>query len=64
MSPANAESMNLSFGSFGRQNTLGGLIDNVSLAQVSQSAKVPEPATIIIFALALGLISLRKQKKI
>jgi len=55
---AQAESMVLSFGSFGNSNTLGGLIDNVSLNQVSA---VPEPST---FALALlGLIAIRRRKQ-
>ena len=62
---AQAQSMSLSFGAFGRQNTLGGLIDNVSLAQVS-SAKittVPEPSTVIIFLSAIALFFMRQNKK-
>ena len=43
---AQAQSMSLSFASFGKQNTLGGLIDNVSLQQVTP---VPEPSTYIFF---------------
>jgi len=57
---AQAQSMNLSFASFGRQNTLGGLIDNVSLAQV---ASVPEPSTFIIFLTAIALLVLRQKKQ-
>jgi len=56
---AQTQSMNLSFASFGRQNTLGGLIDNVSLTKV---AAVPEPSTFIIFLTALSLLVLRKNK--
>jgi len=57
---AQAQSMNLSFASFGKQNTLGGLIDNVSLQQVTS---VPEPSTYIIFLMAIALLIFRQQKK-
>ncbi len=57
---AQAESMNLSFASFGKQNTLGGLIDNVSLEQV---VAVPEPSTFIIFFIAIALLVAGKQKQ-
>ena len=70
---ADANTMNLSFGSFGRQNTLGGLLDNVSLNKIMRaqtqvrnqalSAEVPEPASIILFMLALGLIINRQSKQ-
>jgi len=56
---AQSQSMNLSFASFGTQNTLGGLIDNVSLKQV---AAVPEPSTFIIFLSAITLLIVRKHK--
>ncbi|MBU2924419.1 DUF642 domain-containing protein [Colwellia sp. 1_MG-2023] len=56
---AEAESMNLSFGSSGIQNTLGGLIDNVSL---KQSTAVPEPSMIALFLTALAFLVVRKQK--
>lgn len=58
---AQAQSMNLSFASFGKQNTYGGLIDNVSLKQV---AAVPEPSTYIIFLTAIALLFgyIRRQK--
>jgi len=56
---ANSDSMNLSFGSFGRQNTLGGLVDNVSLTRVSS---VPEPATIVLLLLGFTLLITRKRK--
>lgn len=57
---AQAQSMNLSFASFGKQNTLGGLIDNVSLKQV---AAVPEPSTVIFFLTAITLVTIRQHKK-
>ena len=57
---AQAQSMNLSFASFGKQNTLGGLIDNVSLQQVTP---VPEPSTYIIFLMAIALLIFSQQKK-
>jgi hypothetical protein len=57
---AQAHSMNLSFASFGRQNTLGGLIDNVSLAQVSA---VPEPPTFIILLTAIALLFVRQYRR-
>jgi len=56
---ANAKSMDLSFGAFGRENSLGGLIDNVSLVQVS---KVPEPPTIALAFLALTMLFARRRK--
>ena len=57
---AQAQSMNLSFASFGRQNTLGGLIDNVSLERV---ATVPEPSTFIIFLTAIAFLVMRQKKQ-
>jgi hypothetical protein len=56
---AQAKSMDLSFGSFGIQNTLGGLIDNVSLKQI---ASVPEPSMLVMFVLGLGFILARQRK--
>ncbi|MGB2740203.1 MAG: PEP-CTERM sorting domain-containing protein [Cognaticolwellia sp.] len=56
---AQAESMNLSFGSYGTQNTLGGLIDNVSL---KQTTSVPEPSMLIMFIIGVGLIAARQRK--
>lgn len=56
---AKAQSMNLSFASFGIQNTLGGLIDNVSLERVA----VPEPPMFVLFFMAIALIVVRQQKK-
>ncbi len=57
---AQAQSMNLSFAAFGRQNTLGGLIDNVSLKQV---AAVPEPPMFIFFITAIAVLVMRQHKK-
>jgi len=64
-----ADSMNLSFGSYGKQNTLGGLLDNVSLNEVvslqaqSRSAEVPEPASIALLTIALSLMVNRQRKQ-
>jgi hypothetical protein len=62
---AQSETMDLSFGAFGKQNSLGGLLDNVSLIQVSAGpvADIPEPS---VFALSLlGFAALvRRQQKI
>ncbi len=57
---AQSESMDLSFGSFGRQNTLGGLIDNVSLIQIID---VPEPSVFILALLGFGVLTTRNRKK-
>lgn len=57
---AQAKSMNLSFASFGRQNGRGGLIDNVSLAQVTA---VPEPSMFILFLTAITFMVWRKRKQ-
>jgi len=57
---ASAESMNLGFGAFGSTNTLGGLVDNVSLTQV---AEVPEPTTLILFLFAIVALTLIQKHK-
>jgi hypothetical protein len=62
---AKAESMALSFGAFGKQNTLGGLLDNVSLTQqqsLRPAISVPEPSMLILFVIGLGFIVARKRK--
>ncbi len=56
-----AETMNLSFGAFGKNNSLGGFIDNVSLVQVSE---VPEPSVFALFLFGFALLAFRKAKKI
>lgn len=63
---AQAQSMNLSFGSFGKQNTLGGLIDNVSLTQVASSkiTSVPEPSMFLLFLTSIALLVVRQQKQV
>lgn len=58
---AQAQSMNLSFAAFGRQNSLGGLIDNVSLEQVTA---VPEPSMFVFFIMAVAALVMRQQKKV
>lgn len=57
---ANSTSMNLSFAATGKQNTLGGLIDNVSLVQVAQ---VTEPSTLLMFLLPAGFMLTRKRNR-
>lgn len=62
---AQAASMNLSFGSYGTQNTLGGLIDNISLNKVASlkpATSVPEPSMLIMFIIGLALIAARQRK--
>ena len=56
---AKTQSMNLSFASFGKQNTLGGLIDNVSLEQI----KVPEPPMALLFFTAISILFINRYKK-
>lgn len=53
---ATSDSMALTFGADGKDNSLGGLIDNVSMYSV------PEPGTLGLFALGVaGLLVLRKR---
>ena len=70
---AQSTSMDLSFASFGSQNTLGGLVDNVFLQQTTfgknffiRTTSVPEPSTFAMFFTAgfsLLVISRRKPIK-
>lgn len=62
---AQAETMDLSFGAFGKQNTLGGLLDNVSLVQVSNNnaTNIPEPSTFALSLLGFAVLVRRQQKK-
>ncbi len=57
---ATASSMDLSFGSFGRQNTLGGLIDNVSLVDTTV---VSEPSMLAILFAPLSFLFFRRRKQ-
>lgn len=66
MFTAKAESMNLSFGAFGKQNTLGGLLDNVSLnnASFDRATAVPEPSMLLLFLSSLAFLGLRSKKRL
>lgn len=65
---AQSNSMTLGFGAFGSQNTLGGLIDNVSLTHFGSSngltTAVSEPATLAMFIGGLLLAVSSRRKKI
>jgi hypothetical protein len=61
---ANAESMKLSFASFGKENTLGGLVDNVSLKRVANTTSVPEPSTFALLFVATGLLFVPRRKSL
>lgn len=62
---AKSETMDLSFGAFGAENSLGGLVDNVSLVQVSNSraTDIPEPSTFALSLLGFAALVRRQQKK-
>ncbi len=63
---AQSETMDLSFGAFGKQNSLGGLLDNVSLVRVNNNAvtDIPEPSVFALSLFAFALIMRRQQKKL
>jgi hypothetical protein len=54
--------MNLSFGAFGTENTLGGLVDNVSLVKISDApiTSVPEPTPWLVALLPILYLTSRK----
>ncbi|MBU2893191.1 hypothetical protein KO495_07600 [Colwellia sp. D2M02] len=61
---AQAETMDISFGAFGMKNSFGGLIDNVSLVQVSNAkvSDIPEPSIFALSLLGFGLLVRRHTK--
>jgi len=61
---AQSETMDLSFGAFGKQNSLGGLLDNVSLVQISggSTTDIPEPSVFALSMFAFALLVRRQQK--
>jgi hypothetical protein len=62
---AQATTMDLSFGAFGRQNTYGGLLDNISLVQVNNvtSADIPEPSMFALSMFGFALLACRQLKR-
>jgi hypothetical protein len=61
---AQSETMDLSFGAFGKKNSLGGLLDNVSLVQVSNgtATDIPEPSVFALSMLGFALLVRRQHK--
>lgn len=62
---AQSESMKLSFGAFGQQNSLGGLIDNISLVQINSTtaSDIPEPSVFALSLFGFILLGRRQYKK-
>ncbi|MDX2370252.1 MAG: PEP-CTERM sorting domain-containing protein [Colwellia sp.] len=62
---AQSKTMDLSFGAFGKENSLGGLLDNVSLVQISNSraVDVPEPSAFALLLLGIAILVRRQQNK-
>jgi hypothetical protein len=62
---AQNDTMNLSFGAFGTENTLGGLIDNISLVKINDTpiTSVPEPNTWLVALLPILYLTSRKANK-
>jgi len=61
---AESETMDLSFAAFGKQNSLGGLLDNVSLVQITNDAKtdIPEPSVFALSILGFAFLVRRQLK--
>jgi hypothetical protein len=61
---AHSERMDLSFGAFGKQNSLGGLVDNVSLVKISEGSltDIPEPSVFALSLFGFALLVRRQQK--
>jgi len=75
---AQSTSMDLSFGAFGKQNTRGGLIDNISLTHLSSNkgpenitqqnvsnpavTSVPEPSVLVLFGAGLVMLIMHRRK--
>lgn len=59
------ETMDLSFGAFGKQNGLGGLLDNVSLVKVNDgpTTDIPEPTVFALSMFGFALLVRRQYKK-
>ncbi|KGJ96925.1 hypothetical protein [Colwellia psychrerythraea] len=62
---AQSETMALSFGAFGKQNGLGGLLDNISLVKVNNGlvTDIPEPSVFALSMLAFTLLVRRQHNK-
>lgn len=62
---AQSETMDLSFGAFGKQNSLGGLLDNVSLVKVNNGpvAEIPEPSVLALSLFGFAALAWRQYKK-
>ncbi|PKI14826.1 hypothetical protein [Colwellia sp. 12G3] len=60
---AQSDTMDLSFGAFGKQNSLGGLLDNISLVQISDGpvAEIPEPSVFVLSLLGFAALVRRQQ---
>jgi hypothetical protein len=62
---AKSDKMDLSFGAFGKQNSLGGLLDNVSLIQISSgdTTDIPEPSVLVLSLFGFALLVRRQHKR-
>jgi hypothetical protein len=55
---ADAETMNLSFGAFGKQNGSGGFVDNVSLVEINSAVTTDIPEPSVLALIMFGFASL------